>query len=212
MVKAKRAKVVICVPSGDMVHADFMMSLIALLFHSSALVDVRLISAKGSLITDNRNNGVVAARKHDATHLMFIDSDMIVPADALVRLLAHRKDVVGACYPQRNPPYRLHGRGLDGKESWGKGLVEMSRLPTGCMLIDMAVFDASPKPAFHLGIQADGQVIGEDYLFCDGARASGFRVWCDYDLSAEVAHLGLQPIKAGDVMHLQAPEIREMAE
>jgi hypothetical protein len=57
----------------------------------------------------------------------------------------------------------------------------------------MSVFDALTKPYFrYVTDEAGGEIVGEDYVFCDRARAAGFRIWCDATLSLEIGHLGLQ--------------------
>jgi hypothetical protein len=33
--------------------------------------------------------------------------------------------------------------------------------------------------------------IGEDIYFCQQAQKAGFEVWCDQELSKEVAHIGI---------------------
>jgi len=43
-----------------------------------------------------------------------------------------------------------------------------------------------------LNYEAGGEIVGEDYVFCDRAREAGFRIWCDAALSLEIAHLGQQ--------------------
>ena len=39
--------------------------------------------------------------------------------------------------------------------------------------------------------RAEGEkILGEDYYFCERAREAGFEIWCDGDLSRELAHIG----------------------
>ena len=65
----------------------------------------------------------------------------------------------------------------------------MRRIPTGCLLIRMSVFDALAKPYFRYVIdEVGGEIVGEDYVFCDRAREAGFRIWCDAALSLEIGH------------------------
>jgi hypothetical protein len=61
----------------------------------------------------------------------------------------------------------------------------------------MTVFEALSKPYFRfLTDEASGEITGEDYVFCDRARAAGFRIWCDTRLSLEIGHIGQQVCKA----------------
>jgi hypothetical protein len=71
------------------------------------------------------------------------------------------------------------------------GLVEMQRLPTGCLLIRMAVFERLTKPYFRFLVDEEaGTLLGEDYAFCDTARLLGYRLWADFSLSQEIGHIG----------------------
>jgi hypothetical protein len=66
------------------------------------------------------------------------------------------------------------------------------------MLIRMSVFDRLPKPWFNLVAVGD-QLRGEDYHFCESARAAGIEVWCDGDLSAELGHIGQKIHRLGEL-------------
>jgi len=183
-------RVAIAVPSGDMVHADFAMAYAQLCMASAAL-QLQLITVKSSIVAQARNNGVELARNCGADFLFFLDSDMLFPPTALFRLLLHRKDIVGATYTKRVAPFEILGTKLAEQPAVLSGdLLEMQRIPTGCLLINMGVFEKLSKPYFRFEIDADGAIIGEDYVFCDRAREAGFRVWCDAVLSREIGHIG----------------------
>jgi len=55
------------------------------------------------------------------------------------------------------------------------------------------VFDTLAKPYFrYVTDEVGGEIVGEDYVFCDRAREAGFRIWCDAALSLEIGHIGQQ--------------------
>ena len=184
-------KIAICYPSGDMVHADFTLALAGLCLSLHPL-EVTVVNTKSSIVAEARNIAVQRAREAGAAYLLFLDSDMIFPQTTLHRLLLHQKDIVGAVYTKRVPSYELLGTVLPGANPPGDdGLVEMERLPTGCLLIRMAVFDRLKKPYFRFGVdEASGALLGEDYAFCDMARQAGYRLWADFSLSQEIGHIG----------------------
>jgi hypothetical protein len=100
------------------------------------------------------------------------------------------------------------------------GIHEVAGLPTGCLLIKMDVFDKLKKPYFRTPAIEEGQtlrealaattdgdaiaeqfqhlcvddgmpkILGEDYYFCAAARAAGFQIWMDIDLTYQVEHVG----------------------
>lgn len=192
--------VALCFPSGDMVHADFALSLAGLCAASHS-IDTPIVNAKSSIVAEARNRCVELAREHRADHLLFLDSDMVFPRTTLQRLLAHDKDIVGATYPKRVAPHNVLGASLPNARIERDGaLVEMRHVPTGCLLIRMSVFDALPGLSFRFRMDPDtGALVGEDYDFCDRARSAGFTIWCDTTLSFEVGHIGQS------VHHLQRP-------
>jgi hypothetical protein len=174
-----------------MVHADFALAL-AGLCNSTHPIETTLINNKSSIVAMARNDGVDHARAFAAEFLLFLDSDMTFPRSTLHRLLAHGKDIVGALYTKRVAPYPLLGAALHAEPvSEDDALIEMRHMPTGCLLIRMAVFEALSRPYFRfVNDERTGQIHGEDYVFCDRARAAGFRVWCDSRLSLEIGHIG----------------------
>jgi hypothetical protein len=183
-------RVAIAVPSGDMVHADFAMAY-AQLCRASAGLELQLITVKSSIVAQARNNGVELASNFKADYIFFLDSDMVFPPDALFRLLLHRKDIVGATYTKRVAPFEILGTQLAQQPAVLTGdLLEMQRIPTGCLLIKMTVFDRLARPYFRFDVDASGAIVGEDYVFCDAAREAGFRIWCDAVMSREIGHIG----------------------
>jgi hypothetical protein len=180
--------VAIGIPSGDLVHADFAMSLAMLCMNPGA--QVALVNSRSSLVPLGRNQCVGAAQIMKATHLLFLDTDMVFPADTLKRLLAHEKDIVGATYSKRMPPFHPLTITLEGELAHvTSGLKRVKLLPTGCLLIRLKVFEAISLPYFNLETE-NGQLRGEDYYFCEKARAAGFELWCDGGLSIQIGHIG----------------------
>jgi len=95
-------RVLIAVPCYDQsVTESFMMSMLdCSIFHARTGVQFSVTTISDSLISRARNLLVAKfMAMGDYTHLMFIDSDIGFPRDAIVRLLWHDKDVITASYP-----------------------------------------------------------------------------------------------------------------
>lgn len=184
-------RVAISFPSSDMVHADFALAL-AGLCNSTQPIETSLVNNKSSIVAMARNNGVKCAQDMHADFILFLDSDMTFPRSTLHRLLAHRKDIVGATYTKRVSPFTLLGAVYDREQAVDEcGLIRMRHMPTGCLLIRMTVFEKLSSPHFRfLTNEATGEIHGEDYVFCDRAHDAGFEVWCDAALSLELGHIG----------------------
>lgn len=184
--------VAVCIPCFDMVPQQFSFALAALTYSSN--LPLMLVRGQSSVVAHARNNCLAAIEQAEAqgnqvTHIFFLDSDVIVPADALKRLVKHDKDIVAGSYRRRSPPFELMGTTLDHQPAKVEtGLLEMERLPTGCMLIKRRVFANMMKPYFRYDVDGE-EIITEDVTFCQRARANGFKVWLDVDLTKEIAHL-----------------------
>lgn len=163
-----------------------------------------------SLITKARNSLVADFLKSDADTLLFVDADVVVSADSILRLMALStgKDVTAGIYPRRGMDrkffldYYLDDQG--GLSFDENGLMRVQRIGTGFMMIQRHVLEAMierhPEWAyennvddrtdyaiFDLGL-VNGQYYGEDYLFCDRATAEGFTIYLDPAIS--LPHVG----------------------
>lgn len=204
-----RPFVAVCLPCQDEVKTEFAMSLAAL-FHCSNY-RLALIRGSSSIVMTARNICLesletleeMVKRRFDWT--LWLDSDMQFPADTLTRLLSSGKEIVGAAYHRRTHPFDLLCKTLDGKPARvASGLFELAALPLGCMLIHREVFAKIEKPWFRVKVEPKpGRpitewLIGEDTLFCQEARALGYKIFADTDLTKEVAHIGVQVFKPED--------------
>lgn len=81
------------------------------------------------------------------SHLFFLDSDVIPPADAIMRLIAHDKPLVSGVYARRSPPHGVPvmmrgGRWVLPHELPRSGLFEVDVVGAGCMLIRRDLLEA----------------------------------------------------------------------
>ena len=195
--KQKVTKVIVGIPSTDMVHADFAVSLSMITMYTvSACPDIHLlgtINEKTSIIEKGRSRIAEVALASPADKLLFLDSDMVVPYTIIRRLVDADKDIIGCNYVTHRPPIKGTCRGLDGEfvDPTKTGVQEVGFIGTGCLLIDLKVFRQMGKPYFNVEWDKEKeQFNGEDYVFCKRARAAGFKVFCDLDDSHKVLHLG----------------------
>jgi hypothetical protein len=180
-------RVAICVPSGDMLHADFAVALAALV-RSTRVERLSLFNQRMSLLPESRNELVRNALSAGADWLLWLDSDMSFPVTTLDRLLAHDRHIVGATYLRRTPPHRLLGA-LRPRGRLVDGLTEMASMPFGCMLVRRQVFDDIAAPWFRLDYEGE-QPVGEDIGFCRRAIEAGYSIFNDDALTLELGHVG----------------------
>jgi len=194
------AKVLIGVPARDTVMTGFAHSLATLVGVSAAAgLEVRLVTSAGTLICDQRAKLAQAAVDEGFDWLLFADSDMRFPGDALLRLIARGEAVVTCNYTTRRAPaepvaFRRIGT-LEKlyTEADSTGLEECAANGLGLALISTEVLRAVPKPWFYIPYipDCDGHW-GEDVWFCNAVRKAGWPVWVDHDLSRQVRHIGLR--------------------
>ncbi|MFT8450773.1 MAG: glycosyl transferase family 2 [Zymomonas mobilis] len=197
----KTIKIAICFPSGSMVHVDFMISTSIMMQHTSD-VEFILINNKSPNISISRNACVAMAQEAKADYLFFLDSDMDIPPDTITKLLSHNKDIIGANYPKRTEKLGLasHENVKSPEDLVDHGLSPAFFLPTGCLLIKMAVFENIPKPYFFFGLREYDEIpekfiFGEDFVFSIKALQAGYELWFDMDVTKKVKHIGQKPYK-----------------
>jgi GT2 family glycosyltransferase len=126
-----------------------------------------------------------------ATHLLWIDSDMEFQPDLLVRLLAHDLPMVGVNATMRRLPHNNCARYADGTELTtsidSTGLEKVDRTGFGVMMLKAEVFQKIAMPWFAFEWMPERHVfMGEDYFFLLKAKAAGYEVVVDQDVSKGV--------------------------
>lgn len=189
-------KIAICVPARDTVHAGFARSLANLTASlARSNIDYELLINLGSVIAQQRNTLVDQAIAVNATHILWLDSDMHVPTTTVNKLLSHKKPIVAAAYSTRIKPQRsvafVDQYNLDQRLKDKSGLHSVFAVGMGCMLVDIEVYKTLSKPWFHYQWNEDTEDLsGEDIYFCKLARDSGYEIFVDSDLSQQTAHFG----------------------
>ena len=166
-----------------------------------------------SLITKARNALVADFLETDADTLLFVDSDVIITPEAVLRLLAisQGKDITAGVYPRRGAD-RCFFMDIHTDEETNQlvfdenGMMQIRRIGTGFMMIQRHVLETMVKnhpewryindtknrdeyAIFDFGVY-NGKYYGEDYLFCDRATAEGFSIFLDPTIS--LPHVGTQ--------------------
>lgn len=134
----------VCVPHTGWVRVDW-----AFKFkHLDMPPGVSFMTAgnQGQPINTARNLFVSYALQNKAKHLFFLDSDVEITRDALVKLYEARKPITAGVYCQRSPPYGLSAN-INKKmlspnilTQYPNRLVDVHEIGMGCCLIDMRVF------------------------------------------------------------------------
>lgn len=190
--------VMIGVITSEAVSPDFAISLAGVCARPGALISMSQRTYDLNFPTTILHNSLVTeAQAAKVDRLMLVNGDMAFPPDALSSLLAWGdRDVVGAIYRSKVPPFNLIVGAKDGARAHVKeGISEVGILPLGCVLIKMSVFEKLDGPYFREPYQpssADhpGGVVPEFVDFSNRVRERGMKLWADITLSAQVGHVG----------------------
>jgi hypothetical protein len=188
---------------GGLVHVEYVSAL--LLFQRLGVAFALMTIGNESLITRARNSIISAFhQRREYTHLLFLDGDVHLPLEGLRRLLAHRKDVIGAPVPLKGPSPDA-GRVFNVGNAVGEEgpLVVVDRVGTAVLMLSRAAVDAliaeakreqrvyEPNPlmqgagegaiqydVFQVGV-VDGEYLAEDFWVCHVLRRLGFPIHVD---------------------------------
>lgn len=202
--KTPPIKVALCIPWGNQVDAMFAWSLARLYgrivgeFVVPGYADVAMFTVNGSYLPQSRRELVQAALEWEATHLLWLDSDMVFPDHVFRSLLKHDKPMVGCNYARRRPPYSPtaiktigEAEALCYTTDTSTGLEEVDAVGFGVLLMQASILPSISPKAFEIVLDDQGHLrIGEDVNFCKLAKEAGFGVFVDHDLSKEIGHMG----------------------
>lgn len=197
-------RLALCIPSSGLMRAECALSCIRFVTHlaSRPLLpeggeqSIQTYMRLGSGIAANRDYLADLALENGATHVLFVDDDMVFEPEAVVHLISRRLPIVATTYRKRFPPAEFIGIYQDpqrvariGPTEKTTGVIPAKYSGFGLSLIAREVFEKLPKPRF-LNEWRDGTYTSEDLPFYDAARAAGYPCWIDLDASKLIGHIG----------------------
>ena len=191
-------KILIAIPCMDQVAAPFAQSLVTLEKGTDQTFISMII---GSLIYESRNNFCKQAMALKADAVLWLDSDMIIPPDALVKLSQHLtdgKDFVTGLYFRRRMPFTPvlfkklgHVGGVAGDhENYNDyprdSVFEVEGCGFGCVMTSVAMIE-DVLLNYQTWFEPKNN-LGEDLAFCARARELGYKIFCDSTIKC--GHIG----------------------
>ena len=191
---------------SEMVHAQFWMSFACMDKPSEYLLLVPEFphGPWSTNIADARNSLIGQALDCGVSKLLMVDTDQTYPSDTITKLLSHDVDICGVRVHSRWEPYSpIFYRGTIGAykfisndEMYSGDLIEIDATGTGCLMINMEIFDELEYPWFQFTMVRD-RPVGEDIYFCHKAREAGFKIFVDSSIG--VGHLAT--IEIDEALH-----------
>lgn len=162
-------------------------------------VELHWAVTEDSVTYHARNMFVERALNGGYDYIFMLDSDMVLTEDALIRLLAHDKDIVSALAFKRRFPYEpacLATAQIENNTPVFKNLIdwipdellEIEATGFACSLFKTSVFEKMGDINWFLPTLE----FSEDYSFCIRAREAGFKLYVDTSLVA--GHIGTQVV------------------
>jgi hypothetical protein len=134
-----------------------------------------------------------ASRKQGATHIFWLDTDMVLPRETIVLLAMHDQPIVACNYRVRQQSGLFtasRGGQRVATTETSTGLEAVDYVGMGAMLMRTEVVTDLARPWFRHGLNEFGGDVGEDVMFCRGLTVAGHTVYIDHDVSKEVEHIG----------------------
>jgi hypothetical protein len=131
-----------------------------------------------------RNRLVERFLESESQYLLSVDTDVLVPAHGLRRLLDHRRDICAMliCNELGRWGHRAHNimqrdavMGYRHVFRWSRGCLLPVDVTGAVYLIDRRVLER--------GVRYEACPRGEDLPFCSAAQEAGFKLWCDTSLT-----------------------------
>jgi hypothetical protein len=164
------------------------------------------------LLDECNNADIVLARSRivdqflateGATHLMFVDSDVVWSSGGIPHLVKHGVDFVAGVYPHRQDPltWPLHLLDGDTLNPDDTGLFPVKAVPFGFACLSRAGVERMQQEFTKYGKGSTdlfetmpdddtGERLGEDLAYCQRWRKAGGTVYIDP--SIQMGHIGLK--------------------
>jgi len=209
-------KLVIGIPTTGLVSMGFAYSLCGLTSYIAAkgistrpesAIEVSLDIQESSVIHTNREQIVSRCIEKGATHLMFLDHDMVFEPEIINVMLGRRQPVVVTNYLIKSAKPEFVAVGMNGNRisttEESTGLVPILYSGFGVSIIEMEVFKKTPQPWFLPKFVASANAYTtEDNPCFEAIREAGFEVYLDQDASKLITgHVGLRGWTWKDYKH-----------
>lgn len=189
-------KILLAIPTNKYIESETFKSIYDLKIPDG--YEVEFQTFYGYQIDQIRNLIADWAKNYD--YLLSVDSDIVLPKDALEKMIHHNVDIVTGLYIQRiENTHTLEvykdtaNGGMDNihinEIDFSNSLQEIAGCGFGCVLIKSEVFRKMSYPHFvYKSALNHKDTVSEDTYFCMKARDHGFKVHMDTTIQCE--HIG----------------------
>jgi hypothetical protein len=197
--RSTKPKIAVCIPHTGMVATEFAAYTLAALAAKSEWCERTVLLSRGYNVAMQRNDLAGRALKWGATHVFFIDSDMLFNGDPdfeLKQLYNMNQSITSGITRVKDNngfPYSVFAENPPGSQKYEhiepKNLMFYADAVGGyCMLVKREVFEKLPQPWFVY------DKLPEDFYFCQNARKAGFKIMVN--ATVKLDHMGMFTLQA----------------
>jgi endogenous inhibitor of DNA gyrase (YacG/DUF329 family) len=154
------------------------------------------------LIYDEARNTIVEeilSSRARPTHVLWIDSDMVLPANTLARLLAADREIVSGLYHSTRGTFQPAVFTLDpfaGLDADLAGMMRVDGFGLGCALVRTSVYEDMATVFGDRRWHVLSPGVGEDVYFFRRCKQMGLEAWLDASLRC--GHVTDHPVTTAD--------------
>ncbi len=196
-ISKKQKKIMIAMPTRLYVEMETFKSIYDLEIPQGYSVDFQYSFGYNVAQVRNKLCDIAITEKYD--YVFWVDSDIVLPKNALKKLLSHNENIVAGWYRQKIveeiiPEVFLSNDGNGTKraklkEIQNKGVIEVGGIGFGCVLSKVNVLKKIGYPQFEYFNALDhSNTISEDSDFCTKAIKNGYKIKLDTSLCCN--HIG----------------------
>lgn len=202
--KRNKVRILVAVPTAKYIESETFKSIYNLEKKDNWVVDVQFFY--GYRVDQVRNLIADYTIKEDYDYVLNVDSDMILPSNALINLMNRDKGVVSGVYLKKELdkkiPEMYGGEVVDenGQTDYNWLIKQNGNIVTiytcgfGCVLIKKEVFQKIGYPWFEYHVSYEFKdSISEDTDFCLKAMNKGYNIYLDTGVFCE--HIGSFSVK-----------------
>ena len=187
-------KLMIAVPTFETIYPDTFKCIWDLEIPEGVEADFEFFRGYDCARARNKIAEKVIEKNYD--YVLMIDNDMIIPKDALIKLMEDPQDVVVGYYAHRagnkfdgrtnmcklgeiNYTQQYTGQELKDIRESGQNRLQVHGGGLGCALIKVSAFKEMPYPYFDWVNYGNGYVLSEDLYFAEQCKEIDLPIWCD---------------------------------
>lgn len=194
--KKTMPRILIAMPTAKYIEPDTFKSIYDLEKPEGCTVDFQYFF--GYNIAQIRNLIAHYSVTNNYDYVLWVDSDIVLPAHTLIKMLSSGKDIVSGAYIQRIPGEKnleLYDFGSEGTKRLtmqklnASLFLKIAGCGFGCVLTSTKVLKAIKYPQFEYHNAIDhNNTLSEDVDFCLKARAAGYEIYVDTTIRCN--HIG----------------------